>query len=77
MVCEAGHTSGKDLGYLQPKTHLYTCDMGTPSFWWGSDAPEYLSGETLDLLEKTLIFRLVPVRASKGGSSVDCFAWLG
>ena len=53
---EAGHTSGKDLGHLQPKTHLYTCDMAPLSFWWGSDAPEPLSGETLDPLEKTLAF---------------------
>ena len=53
---EAGHTSRKYLGHLQPKTHLYTCDMEPPSFWWGSDAPEHLSGETLDPPEKTLDF---------------------
>ena len=28
--------------------------MAPPSFWWGSDAPEPLSGETLDPVKKTL-----------------------
>ena len=53
---EAGHSWGNDLGHLQPKKHLYTCDMASPSFRWGSDAPEHLSGETLDPQEITLDF---------------------
>ena len=30
--------------------------MEPPRFWWHSDAPEHLSGETLDPLEETLAF---------------------
>ena len=30
--------------------------MAPPIFWWGSDAPEPLFGETLDPPEKTLAF---------------------
>ena len=30
--------------------------MAPPSFWWGFDAPEHLSGETLDPPEITLDF---------------------
>ena len=53
---------GRILDIYNPKhtcthvTHLYTCDMAPPSFWCGSDAPEHLSGETLDPLQKTLVF---------------------
>ena len=32
--------------------NLYTHVMAHPSLWWDPDAPDSLSGETLDPLEK-------------------------
>ena len=37
-------------------THVFTCGKEPHSFRWDSDAPEHLSGETLDPLEETLAF---------------------
>ena len=55
---EAGHSPEGDIGHVQHPTHLYTYGMEPPSFRWGSDAPEPLSGETLDPLEKSQTCRL-------------------
>ena len=41
---------------MKHPTHFFTCGMEPPRFWWHSDAPEHLSGETLDPLEETLAF---------------------
>ena len=55
---EPAHTPGWNLGPIQHPTHLYTHGMSPPRFWSGSDAPEPLSGETLDPLEKSQSSRL-------------------
>ena len=52
---------------------MYTCDMAPLSFWWGSDAPEPLSGETLDPLEKNMQKILVNAFLFKMAKMVNSF----
>ena len=49
---EAGHTPEINLSHKKPIVHLHTLLMAPLSLWWDPDAPDPLSGETLDPLEK-------------------------
>ena len=67
VVCEAGHTYEFGVGYSNVPANSYTYVWTPPRVWCDSDAPERLSVETLDPLEKRPTFLVYPLYVRRKG----------